>query len=354
MKEVPYMIKSIRNLLLILLIILALFVMNTLAKIILPLVVAIMFVLLYEPIFSFLHKRKIPVILITPILAVSTIILLFFIIQIFVDSTQTIYHDRVILGQLLYQKILSILNYIGSITPLKLDATFLESWIDNIFSEATLSSFGKSSISALSSFGSSFFMFSLYFLILLFSMPGYDNYIKYIAGKDKGFLLNSKHIQKSIVSYMTVKFFVSLVTGTIALLVCLIFGVNYAIFWGFVTFLLNFIPTIGSIIATILPTLMAFVQFESLFKIFLFLSILFGVQLAIGQIIEPKIMGNRLQLNTVTIIFGLVFWSFIWGIAGAFLSVPLLVILKIFLQNNDSFVFMSRIMGRPGKHGLIG
>ena len=81
----------------------------------------------------------------------------------------------------------------------------------------------------------------------------------------------------------------------------------------------------------------------------LFVSILFGIQLLIGQFIEPKIMGNRLQLNTVTIIFGLVFWSYIWGIAGAFLSVPLLVILKIVLQNNESFVFVSRIMGTPNK-----
>ncbi|QEN04107.1 AI-2E family transporter [Thiospirochaeta perfilievii] len=343
------MIKSIRNLLLVLLIIVVLFVMRSIARVVLPLVIAIMFVLVYEPLFSFLHRKKIPVMLITPILAVGTIFILAFIIQIFVDSAQSIYFDRVMLGELLQEKILSIFNYFDEVIPIKLDKSLLESQIATILSKDNLQSFAGSSFSKLSSFGSSFFMFSLYFLILLFSMPGYNKYIKYIAGDDKAFLLNSKHIQKSIVSYMTVKFFVSLTTGTIALVVCLLFDVNYAVFWGFVTFLLNFIPTIGSIIATALPTLMAFVQFDSGVKLLFLIIILFGIQLSIGQFIEPKIMGNRLQLNTVTIIFGLVFWSFIWGIAGAFLSVPLLVILKIVLQNNESFVFVSRIMGKPSR-----
>jgi predicted PurR-regulated permease PerM len=306
-----------------------------------------MFVLLYEPIFSFMHKKKIPVILITPILAVGTITLLTITINIFIDSTQTIFQDRVVLGQLLEDKILSIFDYFNAIIPINLDATLLQSWIDKLQSTSTLSSFAGISFSALSTFGSSFFMFSLYFLILLFSMPGYEKYMKYISGSNQKLLQSSEHIQKSIVSYMTVKVTVSLITGTIALLVCLIFKVKYAVFWGFVTFSLNFIPTFGSIIATILPTLMAFVQFDSWFKIFLFVSILFGFQLLIGQLIEPRIMGNRLRLNTVTIIFGLVFWSFIWGVAGAFLSVPLLVILKIFLQNNESFIFVSRVMGKP-------
>lgn len=341
------MIKSIRNLLLSMVVILVLYVMHSLSRVVLPLIVAIMVVQLYEPLFHTMHKRRIPVFLITPILAVVTIGMLIFFVQIFVDSTQAIYQDRVELGRLLYNKILSILNYFDTLLPFKLDASVLQSWIDNLLSESSLTSFAGTSISVLSTFGSSFFMFSLYFLILLFSMPGYDKYITYIAGSDKKFLINSKHIQKSIGSYMTVKFFVSMVTGTIALIVCLLFGIKYAVFWGFVTFLLNFIPTIGSIIATLLPALMAFIQFESLVKFFLFVGILLGVQMAIGQFIEPKIMGNRLRLNTVTIIFGLVFWSFIWGIPGAFLSVPLLVIIKIFLQNNESFVFISRIMGKP-------
>lgn len=342
-------VKSIRNILLAFLIIVVLYVMHSLARVVLPLVIAIMFVLLYQPIFSFLHRRKIPAKIITPILAIGTIFVLYIIIQIFIDSAQSIYADRIMLGELLQTKILSIFDYFDEISPVTLDKSLLENQVQIIFSRENLQSFAGSSFSALGSFGSVFFMFSIYFLILLSSMPGYNSYITYIAGNDKNFLLNAKHIQKSVVSYMTVKFFVSLITGTIALVTCLLFNVNYAVFWGFVTFLLNFIPTIGSIIATILPSLMAFIQFESGFLILFFILILFATQLSIGQIIEPKIMGNRLQLNTVTVIFGLVFWAFIWGIAGAFLSVPLLVIVKIILQNNESFGFLCRIMGRPGK-----
>ncbi|MBN2618494.1 MAG: AI-2E family transporter [Spirochaetales bacterium] len=340
------MLQAIRNLLFFLTIIAVLFVMNALASILLPLVVAIMVTLLYEPLFQILHKRKIPSIIITPFLAIITITILVFVIQIFIDSTQAIYADRVELGWLLKKKILSILNYFDEIIPLQLDDTFLQARINQLLSESSITNFAGSSISALSSFGSSFFMFSLYFLILLFSMPGYESYINYIAGDDKKFLKHARNIQNSIGTYMTVKFFVSVITGSIALIVCLIFGIKYAPFWAFVTFSLNFIPTIGSIIATLLPTLMAVIQFDSWVRVVLLFSILFGVQMLMGNIIEPRIMGKRLRLNTVTIIFGLVFWSFIWGIPGAFLSVPLLVIVKIFLQNNESLKFISRIMGK--------
>lgn len=341
------MLKSIRNILLCLFIIVVLFVMHSLGTILLPLVVAVIFVLLYEPIFSFLNRKKIPTWLITPILAVVTILVLNIVIQIFVDVTQSIFSDRMVLGKLLYNKIISIIGYFDDILPFELDASLIESSIEYLLSASSLSAFAGNSFSVISSFGSSFFMFSLYFLILLFSMPGYEKYIVHIAGTDKKFLDNAEHIQKSIVSYMTVKFVVSLITGTISFIVCLIFGVKYAIFWAFLTFLLNFIPTVGSIIATTLPSLMAFIQFDSMVKLFVFVLILFGVQITIGNVIEPKIMGNRLRLNTVTIIFGLVFWAFVWGIPGAFLSVPLLVIIKIFLQNNESLAFISRVMGKP-------
>ena len=342
-------IKSIRNLLLFLCVTVILLIMKGLGTIMLPLIIAIMFVLIYEPIFSIMHKKKFPVLLITPILAFGTIVILFIVIQIFLDAAGAIYADRVVLGDLLYNKVLSVLTYFNRFIPMDLDETLLDTWLSSLQSVSFLSSFAGTGFSALGSFGSSFFMFILYFLILLFSMSGYSKYIKYVSGNNRRMLLTSKHIQKSIVSYMSVKFVVSFVTGCIALIVCLIFKVKYAVFWGFLTFLLNFIPTFGSVIATILPTLMAVVQFDSWVPVIALVSILLGVQVSIGQVIEPRIMGNRLRLNTVTVIFGLVFWAYIWGIPGAFLSVPLLVILKIFLQNNESFHFISRIMGQPDK-----
>lgn len=248
---------------------------------------------------------------------------------------------------LLYKRILGIFTYLDSVLPVTLNKDVLEAGIDKLFSSSSLTNFAGSSFNAISSFGSSFFMFGLYFLILLFSMPGYEKYLDHVAGRDTKFRENAEHIQKSIVSYMTVKFLASLVTGIFTLVVCLLFDVKYAVFWGFATFLLNFIPTLGSIIATFLPTIMGFIQFDSILRVLVLFILLFSVQMAIGNFIEPRVQGNRLKVNTVTIIFGLVFWAFIWGIPGAFLSVPLMVIVKIFLQNNDSFHFMARVMGGP-------
>ena len=148
---------------------------------------------------------------------------------------------------------------------------------------------------------------------------------------------------------MTIKVIVSSSTGIIAGLVCMAFGVKFAVFFGFLTFLLNFIPSIGSIIATIPPVLMAMIQFDTFQRPILILIILGLVQMTIGNFIEPKIMGDRLRLNTVTVIFGLVFWGIIWGIPGMLLSVPLLVILKLILEYSDTLSVVARIMGSHTK-----
>lgn len=350
------MLQSIRNLLLFMTIIAVLFVMKSLSSIMLPLVIAIMIVMMYEPLFHILHKKKFPIVLITPVLAVATIGLLFVVVQIFISSSLAIYDGRNELVERLLLKVDSISLFIDNVVEplttmfnmdIDTDSSFIKEWINSNFNVEALENLFGSSVAAISSFGSSFFMFALYFLILLFSMPGYDKYMNYIAGNDREFKKHADNIQKSIASYMTVKFFTSFITALLSLIICLAFGIWYAPFWAFVTFSLNFIPTFGSIIATSLPALMAVIQFDSPVKIIIFILLLFGVQMTIGNFVDPKIMGNRLRLNTITIIFGLVFWAYIWGIPGAFLSVPLLVIVKIFLQNNDSLVFVSRIMGQP-------
>lgn len=352
------MLQSIRNLLLFIVIIAVLFVMKSLSSIMLPLVIAIMIVLMYEPLFHFLRRKKFPISLITPVLAVATIGVLFFVVQIFISSSQAIYNGRVELVERLQGKLDALSIYFDKLVEpvtamfnidMSPNTSFIDEWLQSNFTAEALENIFGSSISAISSFGSSFFMFALYFLILLFSMPGYDRYMKYIAGSDQKFKKHAENIQQSIGSYMTVKVFTSLITAVITLVICLLFGIWYAPFWAFVTFSLNFIPTFGSIIATSLPALMAVIQFDSPFKIIVFILLLFAVQMTIGNFVDPKIMGNRLRLNTITIIFGLVFWSYIWGIPGAFLSVPLLVIVKIFMQNNQSLVFISRIMGQPDK-----
>ena len=136
-------------------------------------------------------------------------------------------------------------------------------------------------------------------------------------------------INQDISSYIGIKFVTSTTTGVISYLVLQCVGVDFAGFWAVLIFLLNFIPTIGSIIATAFPSLLALVQFETLTPFIVTISILAVVQFCIGSLIEPKLMGNRLNLSPLVILLSLGLWGTIWGIAGMFLCVPITVIIMI-------------------------
>jgi len=106
-------------------------------------------------------------------------------------------------------------------------------------------------------------------------------------------------------------------------------GVDFASFWAVLIFLLNFIPTIGSIIATAFPSVLTLVQFDTLGPFVITITILSAIQFCIGSLVEPKLMGNRLNLSPIVILLSLGLWGSIWGIPGMFLCVPITVILMI-------------------------
>jgi predicted PurR-regulated permease PerM len=148
---------------------------------------------------------------------------------------------------------------------------------------------------------------------------------------------------------MIIKTALSLIMAILIYFICSFFRVNFAFLWAFLTFILNFIPSVGSIAATILPTLMSFVQFEDTQIVVLILLTITFIHFAIGNILEPIIMGDKLKLNTLTVIFSLVFWGYLWGIPGMILSVPLMVIIKLIFEQFPSLEIVSRILGKTIK-----
>lgn len=139
-------------------------------------------------------------------------------------------------------------------------------------------------------------------------------------------------LDESIGTYLTVKTFVSMLTGVLCYIVLMLFDVNYPAFWGFITFLLNYIPTIGSLIAVVFPALLSLVQFDSYLPFLGVSIVLTTVQFSIGNILEPYLMGNKLNLSSLVIIISLAVWGEIWGITGMILSVPIMVIIMLLLS----------------------
>lgn len=155
-----------------------------------------------------------------------------------------------------------------------------------------------------------------------------------------------KDIIEQVQRYIATKFLISLTTGVLVGFTLWLFDVRFFVLWGFLTLILNFIPNIGSVLAVILPTLMVLVQFESFGYALLVASIIAVIQNVIGNIIEPKIFGDRLGLNPIVILMSLLIWGYIWGVIGMILSVPLTAIIKLVISNSNSknLKFMSELM----------
>lgn len=140
-------------------------------------------------------------------------------------------------------------------------------------------------------------------------------------------------INADIHQYIAVMIGMSVLSGAATTIVLFAFGVDYAVFWGIVAFLLNFIPYLGTWVAVGLPVALSLVQFGSLGKTAAILLILLAVQNAIAYVIQPRLAGRKLNLSPFVIIVSLSFWGIIWGITGMILAVPLVVVCKAILDN---------------------
>ncbi len=189
------------------------------------------------------------------------------------------------------------------------------------------------------------------FVFVIFILAGRDKLPARIAAalaEDRALYVNRMvaSINRQIQKYLAVKTVVSLLTGLLTTCILLLFGVDFALLLGLLTFILNYIPSIGSIIATVLAVLIAFFQFgNSLVPVWI-LILLGLVQTAIGNFLDPKLMGRSLDLSPLLVIFALIFWGWLWGIAGMFLAVPLLAVVKIIFENVPSLKFLAVLMSK--------
>lgn len=157
-------------------------------------------------------------------------------------------------------------------------------------------------------------------------------------------------ITKRVGTYLRIKTFTSALTGILGYAILKAFSVDFAEFWGLLLFLFNYIPIIGSFIATILPIFVALVQPGiGLGSTALVSLLLISVQQGVGSFIEPRLMGNTLNLSPLVILISLAFFGSIWGVTGALLSVPLVSIIGILLASFESSRWLAVILSRDGR-----
>ena len=144
------------------------------------------------------------------------------------------------------------------------------------------------------------------------------------------------NVNEQVVKYLNVKVLISLITGVLVYFSSFFIGLDFPFMWGVIAFVMNFIPSIGSILFFFMPTAMAIVQFlpdERWGSIVAVIISIGSIEFVVGSLIDPKLSGDKLDLSALVIIVSLLFWGWMWGIAGMFLAVPIMLVGKIVCEN---------------------
>jgi predicted PurR-regulated permease PerM len=149
--------------------------------------------------------------------------------------------------------------------------------------------------------------------------------------------------------YILVRTQMSAMTGLLVGAFAWITGLQFAVEWGMIAFTLNYIPFIGPFIATLFPTLLAMTQFDSwqaVLGVFVCLNI---IQFVVGSYIEPRVSGTMLSISPFLVLFAIFFWTFLWGLFGTFIGVPIALAILTFCGQHPSSRWLADLLGGPGQ-----
>lgn len=343
----PKELTTIRNVLVFFASVLILGLLYLLQDLFIPLILAIFVALLFHPVLVWFEKKKLPVWAGVSIIWLSLIIIVILISYIIYNTGIHLYDDKDYIISQSNIKLESVIHQIEKITHRPFDyEQSLKNITELISSEILLRNsgtiFGK-----LGFVFEQFLLTSIYLLILLSGIMKYKTYLSYLGGESQSQKLidGFEEIKNSINSYMKVKFIISLLYGVGITVICLLFGLQYAFFWGFIGFFLNFLPVFGAIIGLIPVFIMGLIQFDSPYTAIALNLIVYGFHFVLSNFLEPIMLGAKTSLNVIAVILGLLFWGFLWGIYGMFLSVPLMVLTKVVLSQIGGMELIVRLLG---------
>ena len=190
------------------------------------------------------------------------------------------------------------------------------------------------------------------FLFLMFGLAEMDDFKIKLAALDKtmsgwSLLETSGRIADKIRKYMVIRTLASLATGVAVFLFTLSIGLDLAVAWGVISFVLNYIPYVGPLVAVILPVIFAAVQFESWQMAAIIFGSLYLIQFVIGSYLEPMLTGTALAISPFVMLFAFLIWDFLWGMPGAFIGLPVTIALFTIWEQNPSTRWIANLMSTP-------
>ena len=335
MKKLVNFARPIFLLLLVLTIIVLAAVLKVTGTFLVPVTIAMFVSLVFEPLIVTLNtKFKIPWIAGIFIVLTLVIVSAWIIASLLLSSIRTIidlyprYEERF---TVIYKAIAGLFAL-----PYNAESTLFQNLWGQLSIRQTLRNFAFSLSNSLIVFFKDLLLVLLFAVFFLLDLRYLRQKLDFAFGdgsKGKAAIIITDIIQQ-VTRYMSVKFFISLLTGVLIFLGTFAVGMGFPILWGFLAFILNFIPNFGSILSGVLTSVFALVQFWPKPAPVVFVAVLMcAVNFILGNIIEPRVQGRHLGLSPFIIIVSLSFWGWLWGFTGLILAVPMMVILKIICEN---------------------
>ena len=313
-------------------------VLKTAQSVILPLIIAWLLSFLIGPAINFMTARKIP----TTLAAFIILILLLGIFYLSFTFLYARFSAFVAAYPKYHTRFTELVAVVTGKWNLQFDPLAGINWGQNI--GRFLASFSRS----IFVFVSQLVLVSIFLFFILLGKPYFRfKILKSFSAEDADQIARiTFSITAQIRRYLSLQFLISFTTGVLVWLALEIIGVDFAVTWGALAFFLNFIPTVGSIMASIPPILLALVQFyPSIWPGVITLLSVVTIQMGMGNALAPKVMGDQLNLSPVVVLLSLLFWGWLWGIVGALISIPIAAAIKIVCENIETLHPISVMMG---------
>ena len=312
------------------------------APILLPAALALFLAVLSLPVMLFLQHRRVPAsvaIFLTMLVNVAVFGLIVLLASGSLEELQVqlpAYASR--LSALQEQWFLSLETRLG--LP-------LENYVaTDLLNPAAIVDFAGSALGRIAQFLSTTFLVLLITIFMLAEAIVFPHKVRYLFSEQMESEDRLAKVVGEIQTYLGIKTVVSLATGIILGVWCYVMELDFPVLLGLVAFVLNYIPTVGSIIAAAPAVLLSLILHGSLPQALMVAGGYVVVNTLFGNILEPNLMGRRLGLSTLVVILSLLFWGWTWGPLGALLSVPLTVIVKIWLENTRDLRWVAVLLDK--------
>ena len=338
------------NVIVVLLGILAVFVLGVtlqeLRAVLLPFSVAVLLSFIFRPVVFFLKARKIPT-------GFSLVVVLLSLTLVLVLIGLLVYSSAQSFTEALPRYEARVAGVVDSI-EVNLERQAESFGVDmgdldmgSVIQVSTITQMASSGVGSFFNFVANTFLVILFMLFILAGTGDLDSKVRRALPSEVAERIAAvvHNASAQVRQYLLTKTLISAATGGLIALFLWILGIDFPLLWGFLAFLLNFIPNIGSLLAVIFPFLLSLLQFDTLTRPLLVLILLEAVQIVMGNVIEPRMMAFSLNLSPLLVLVSLIFWGWLWGILGMVLAVPLTATIKIIFENIEPLRPIAVLMG---------